>query len=70
VEISCEVSLAENDALFLIEKENPQEIDEKWTRAERSAKSIIIEFLSDSYLSFADNNSTAKEIFKKIRFDL
>jgi len=58
--------IAENDVLFVIEKENTQEIDEKWTKAERSAKSIMIEFLSDSFLSFADNNSTAKEIFEKL----
>lgn len=58
--------LAENDVLFVIEKEKPQEIDEKWTKAERSAKSIIIEFLSNSFLSFADNNSTAKEILEKL----
>jgi len=58
--------LAENDVLFVIEKEKPQEIEEKWTKAERSAKSVIIEFLSDSFLSFADNNSTAKKIFEKL----
>jgi len=57
--------LAENDVLFVIE-EKPQEIDEKWAKAERSAKIFIIEFLSDSFLSFADNNSTAKEIFEKL----
>jgi len=47
----------ENYVLFVIEKEMPKDVDESWAKAERSAKNVNIAFLSDSFLSFADNNS-------------
>ncbi|CAD7001593.1 unnamed protein product [Ceratitis capitata] len=58
--------LAENDALKVIDENAPENLDEAWGKTERNAKCLIIEFLSDSFLGFASNESTAKQIFTNL----
>jgi len=58
--------LTELDVLKVIDDKIPDELDENWNKAERCAKSTIIEHLSDSFLNFATNNNTAREIVKKL----
>ena len=55
--------LAEKDVLHVIENDKPNPITEEWEKNERSAKSLIIEFLADSFLGFANNDKTANQIF-------
>jgi len=57
--------LEENDLLNVIEKEQT-EVSEEVKRAERNAKGIIKEYLSDSFLSFANSGNSAKQIFEKL----
>lgn len=64
--------LTELDVIKVIDQEPPI-IDEElpnqnneWNRAERLAKSIIVEYLSDSFLGFATTDRTAKEIFNSL----
>lgn len=40
--------------------------DSTWDKCNRIAKSIIVEYLSDSYLGFAKEDSTAKEILHSL----
>jgi len=57
--------LEENDLLNVIEKEQT-EVSEEVKRAERNAKGIIIEYLSDYFLSFANSGNSARQIFEKL----
>jgi len=43
------VLLAEQDILKVVDGEIPDEADESWVKAERSAKATLIEHLSDSF---------------------
>lgn len=58
--------LTELDVLKVIEDAIPDVLTEEWNKAERIAKSIIVEYLSDSFLGFAKTDSTAKEILNSL----
>lgn len=57
--------LSEMDVLKVID-EDPIIRCNLWEKNNRIAKSIIVEYLSDSYLGFAKEDSTAKEILKSL----
>lgn len=52
--------------LLKVIDEVPNEESSSWRKAERVAKSIIIEYLSDSMLGFANTEQTAQQIFRKL----
>nr|XP_041630463.1 cation-independent mannose-6-phosphate receptor isoform X2 [Drosophila kikkawai] len=58
--------LEENELLKVIDEKPSDEESEEVKRAERNAKSLIIEYLSDSFLVFANNGNSAKEIFENL----
>lgn len=58
--------LAEENALNVLDDEEPDVLTEKWKKSERIAKGIIIEHLSDQMLSFATESETAKAIVQKL----
>lgn len=58
--------LSELDVLKVINDEVPAEVDDAWKKAEHCAKSTIIEYLSDSFLSFATGDVTARQILKNL----
>ena len=45
--------LSELGALQVIDNEIPVPVTEAWQKLERTAKSILVEYLSDSFLGFA-----------------
>lgn len=55
--------LTELDVIKVIDSDVPEVPNAAWNKAERIAKSVIIEYLSDSCLSFAKPESSAKDIF-------
>ena len=55
--------LSEFDVLKVIDENPPRLMSDDWKRAEQKAKSVIIEYLSDSFLFFAQPTRTAKECF-------
>lgn len=57
--------LSEMNVLKVIESD-PIIRDSSWDKSNRIAKSIIVEYLSDSYLGFANEDSTAKDILKSL----
>jgi len=54
--------LTELDVLRVIDEDIPEKVDEQWKKAERCAKSTLIEYLSDSFLNFATSDITARQI--------
>lgn len=58
--------LNELDVLKVIDEDPPEMVDDEWNKAERTAKGVIIQFLCDSLLSFAEEHITAKEIVQKL----
>lgn len=57
--------LSELDAIKVID-EDPIIRCSSWEQNNRIAKSVIIEYLSDSYLSYAKEDSSARDIFKRL----
>lgn len=57
--------LSEINVLQVID-DDPIIRSQDWEKNNRIAKSIIVEYLTDSYLGFAKEESTAKEIFKSL----
>ncbi|CAK1549215.1 unnamed protein product [Leptosia nina] len=57
--------LSEMDVLNTID-EVPIEESENWNKSNRIAKSIIIEYLADSFLNFARDEVSARNIFKRL----
>jgi len=57
--------LEEHDLLRVID-ETHAEVTDEIKKAERNAKSLIIEYLSDAFLSYANSESTAKQIFANL----
>ncbi|CAD7093898.1 unnamed protein product [Hermetia illucens] len=58
--------LTELNVVQVVDSEVPDEITEEWKIAERTAKSVIVEYLSDSFLSFAKEENTTKEIISDL----
>jgi len=57
--------LEEHDLLRVID-ETHAEVTDEIKRAERNAKSLIIEYLNYALLSYANSESTAKQIFANL----
>ncbi|CAD7093709.1 unnamed protein product [Hermetia illucens] len=58
--------LTELNVVQVVDSEVPDEITEEWKIAERTAKSVIVEYLSDSFLSFVKEENTTKEIISDL----
>lgn len=57
--------LSEMDVIKVID-DDPLIRCSQWEKNNRAAKSVIVEYLTDSYLGFAKENTTAKEILKSL----
>lgn len=57
--------LSEIDVIKVID-EDPLPDNESWVKNNKIAKSVIIEYLSDSYLDFAKKDDSAKDILKNL----
>jgi len=58
--------LEEIELIKEIDEEPSDKESEEMKRVERNAKSLIIEYLSDSFLVFANNGNSAKKIFDNL----
>ena len=58
--------LAELNVREVVDNDIPDIITDKWRKKDSMAKSIIIEYLSDSFLSFAKDSIFAKDIFQRL----
>lgn len=58
--------LSELGAIKVIDEDKPQKEDNEWNKCEHVAKSVIIEYLADSFLCFAKPGDSAKDIFKSL----
>ncbi|CAK9834334.1 Copia protein, partial [Anthophora retusa] len=58
--------MSELDIIKVIDEEAPEMLTIEWIKAERIAKNVIVEYLSDSFLGFASTGSTAKEILASL----
>lgn len=58
--------LAEHNVLKVIENEKPYVVNVKWRKSERLAKSLVVQHLSDSFLGFATDDMTAKDIIESL----
>ncbi|CAK9800989.1 Copia protein [Anthophora plagiata] len=58
------VLMNELEVLKVIDEDIPTKLSVEWIRAERVAKNLIVEYLSDSFLGFVQTGSTAKEVLK------
>lgn len=56
----------ELNVIKVIDSEIPSTLTEEWNKAERIAKSTLVEYLSDSFLNFATPTATAKEILTSL----
>lgn len=58
--------LTELDVIKVIDETIPAELTDEWNKAERIAKSVIVEYLSDSFLGFATSENTARDILTSL----
>lgn len=58
--------MTEINVIKVIDNEIPDKPTDDWDKAERIAKNIIVEYLSDSLLGFAKGESTAREILHSL----
>lgn len=58
--------LNEMDVLKVIDQEPPIVLCKDWENSNRIAKSIIVEYLSDSFLCFAKEDSSARQILRSL----
>ena len=54
--------LTELDVLKVIDEPVPTEMTDVWKKAEKVAKSVLVEYLSDSFLGFVKTDISAKEV--------
>lgn len=50
----------------VLDRDPPSIISDEWRKKDSTAKSVIVEYLGDSFLSFAKENITAKWIFQNL----
>lgn len=58
--------LAELDVLTVVDNDLPEEISDEWLKKDAIATSTIVEYLSDSFLGFAKDNATARDIYDNL----
>ena len=58
--------LSELDVLKVLDDEKLDKKSDEWKKADKVAKSVIIEYLSDSFLGFVKVESSAKEIIQSL----
>lgn len=58
--------LSELDVIKVIDSEIPDPLTEDWRKSERIAKSVIVDYLSDSFLGFAKTEKSSKEILQSL----
>ncbi|CAH0564599.1 unnamed protein product [Brassicogethes aeneus] len=58
--------LSELDVIKVIDSETPDPLTDEWIKSERIAKSMLVEYLADSFLGFAKEDSTTKEILQNL----
>lgn len=56
--------LSELNLLSVIDEEIPGTRSAEWEKNNKAAKSIIVEYLADSYLNYINENGTAQAVFK------
>lgn len=55
--------LSELEVIHVIDQPKPENPDNKWKKSESTAKNVLIEYLSDSCLSYVKPESSTKQIF-------
>ena len=50
------------DVSKVIDNEMPDVVDDAWKKAEKCVKSTLIVYLSDSFLNFATNDNSARQL--------
>lgn len=60
--------LSELDVIKVIDEKTLEGVEpsDSWKKAERIVKSVIVDYLADSFLSFVTPTSTAKQILKNL----
>ena len=56
----------ELDVLKVIDEQVPGRMTDEWIKAEKLAKSVIVEYLSDLFLGFAKTDDTAKQVLQSL----
>lgn len=58
--------LTELDVIKVIDQTIPEKLTDEWNKAERIAKSVIVEYLRDSFLGFVKTDNTASDVLKSL----
>ena len=58
--------LNELDVLKVIDEQVPARMTGEWIKADKLAKSVIVDYLSDSFLGFAKTYDTAKQVLQSL----
>ena len=58
--------LNELDVIKVIDEEVPERMTDECIKAEKLAKSVIVEYLSDSFLGFEKTDNTAKQVLQSL----
>ena len=58
--------LSDLNVIKMIDSEAPTPLSKDWMKAESTAKTLIIDYLSDSLLGVVGENLSARDIFKNL----
>lgn len=58
--------LIELDVITVIDGEIPEKLTNDWIKADKTARNIIVEYLSDSFLGFVQANNRARHVLNNL----